>query len=351
MEKVTSYFEKNLELSPTDEELDGLDILSLYIAIAKKSSSEFKPYIDALPRDFPTILENWPATLKKFMTSDLLEKYETNIEDRRSRWRRVSKILGDNEPKVSETEFNTAYWSVFTRMKEEPCPEEDTWPEWFDVAHNEGKCSALAPVFDMMNHHNTDYNCDWDHSDGAKITTLRKINAGEELLINYGHEANSDLLSLYGFTIDNNQSPVKFSDEEMVLACVETQGLNERVCQTRIEYFLAYFDVEKLELSSACEVEYGDVKSYLIGEYDDDNEKQKIHAEVRWKLFMSSMIYRRLLQVNSLAAKLKQDSKWSNSQFGDMLETVYRSEKLVLEPCNANFEIELTNSIKSLFVK
>ena len=305
LEKVTSYFENNFQLSPTDEELDGLDILSLYVAVAKKSSSEFKPYIDALPHEFPTILENWPAGLKKFMTSDLLEKYESNVEDRTSRWRRVKKLYGESEPKITEAEFYTAYWSVFTRMKEEPCPEEDTWPEWLDVAHNEGKCSALAPVFDMMNHHNTDYNCDWDHSDGAKITTLRKINAGEELLINYGHEANSDLLSLYGFTLDNNQSPVKFSDEEMVLACVETLGLNERICQTRIEYFLAYFDVEKLELTSACEVDHGDVKSYLIGEFEEADERQKTHAEIRWKLFVSSMIQKRLSQVDSLATTLK----------------------------------------------
>ena len=58
-------------------------------------------------------------------------------------------------------------------MKEEPCPPEENWPEWLDVAHNNGKCAALAPVFDMMNHHNTNFNCDWDHSDGALITALR----------------------------------------------------------------------------------------------------------------------------------------------------------------------------------
>ena len=70
-----------------------------------------------------------------------------------------------------------------------------------------------------------------------KINFKSDIKEGDELLINYGHEANGDLLSLYGFTIDKNQSPISYSQEELVQACTTTQGLHQRVCEARIEYF------------------------------------------------------------------------------------------------------------------
>ena len=79
----------------------------------------------------------------------------------------------------------------------------------------EGKCGALGPIFDMANHQNGHTNCDWEHDDGVKIFSVDKIKAGDELVINYGHEGALDILSLYGFTLKGNISPMKFTIPEM----------------------------------------------------------------------------------------------------------------------------------------
>ena len=105
--------------------------------------------------------------------------------------------------------------SVFTRYKLNDCPDADTWPQWFDSSHDEGKCGALGPVFDMANHQNGHTNCDWEHEDGVSIVSVDAIKAGDELVINYGHEGAIDILSLYGFTLKGNISPMKFTIPEM----------------------------------------------------------------------------------------------------------------------------------------
>ena len=346
LEHVIKFFTESFTMNPIVE-LDGLDSLSLYVAIATKTGSPFTPYLNALPTTFTTLLENWPIGAVPYLTAGLRETYYTNVEDRESRWARVQKVYNaSNEPSISESEFHSAYWSVFTRMKEEPCPPEESWPEWFDVAHNNGKCAALAPVFDMMNHHNTDYNCDWDHSNGAVITTLSDIKEGEELLINYGHEGNVELLSLYGFAAENNQSPVVFGEGDLVEACTLTQGLHQRVCQSRIEYFGAYFDVENVKLEATCETDVGDVKSYFVGDYDDSAKSELASAQIRWGMFMSQLIKKRRNELKELETKLEQDEKMRGTPFADMLNSVYASENAILKQCATAFKNHLAADLE-----
>ena len=69
-------------------------------------------------------------------------------------------------------EFLYGYKSVYTRYKLNECPDEDTWPEWFDSSHDNGKCGAIGPIFDMVNHANTGENCDWEHDTGVVISTI-----------------------------------------------------------------------------------------------------------------------------------------------------------------------------------
>lgn len=351
LEHVIKFFTDNFKMNPVTE-LDGLDCLSLYVAIATKTGSPFTPYLDALPRTFTTLLENWPMGAVPYLATGLRETYNTNVEDREARWARVQKVYdSSNKPSISEAEFHSAYWSVFTRMKEEPCPPEDTWPEWLDVAHNNGKCAALAPVFDMMNHHNTDYNCDWDHSNGAVITTLNDIKEGEELLINYGHEGNGELLSLYGFALENNQSPVVFTEDDLVEACILTQGLHQRVCKSRIEYFAAYFDVENVKLEATCETDVGDVKPFFVGDYDEGDKAELASAQIRWGMFVSQLMKKRRNELKELESKLGRDEKMRGSPFVDLLKSVYASENSILKECVTTFKNHLAADLEVFFNK
>ena len=70
MEFIIEYFEDNFTLNTDVTELDGLDTISLYVAIAMKSpeKSPFAPYVKALPNTFTTLLENWPESVVQFFT-------------------------------------------------------------------------------------------------------------------------------------------------------------------------------------------------------------------------------------------------------------------------------------------
>ena len=48
------------------------------------------------------------------------------------------------------------------------------------------------------------------------ISGKESIKKDEELFINYGHENNIDLVSLYGFTLANTQSNLKFKSDELI---------------------------------------------------------------------------------------------------------------------------------------
>ena len=346
LEAAIEYFEANHEMGSA-QQLDGVDTLSLYIAVArKKGLKEFQPYINALPETFTTLLENWPESTVAYMTSELREKYETNREEARSRFDRVKSVYGGS---ISRAEFNQAYWAVFSRMKEEPCPSEVIWPEWLDLTENEGKCAALAPVFDMANHHNTEFNCDWNHENGATITTLNRIAEGEELLINYGHEANSELISLYGFALDNNASPIAFSTQDLNDACAVILGLDERVCSARIDYFETYFEVDGLIIDANCDIEMTDTKEYLIGHYDQNDQIEKASADLRWSIFTKFLISRRLTSLQKLQEGLENDNLHKNDTFGQLLNGVYQSERTILNKCKTVYDEKMISSQKSLF--
>ena len=108
----------------------------------------------------------------------------------------------------------------------------------------------------------------------------------------------------------------------------------------------------------------------MIGDYDEDDKSElinarqdlkilestsfyfsqsKIQKRLRWGMFMSSLIRQRLNELEKLETELKKTRKLVDSHYGQMLKSVYKSEKSILTPCAAHFLDQMTNDLRTLF--
>ena len=103
-----------------------------------------------------------------------------------------------------------------TRIKMNACPDPDTWPKWF--YHNDkSHCSALAPIFDMINHQFGVTDFSWKYEDGVLFYSKEKIKAGDELFLTYLDATTLVFLMVYGFTEKEMLSPMRFTIPELRL--------------------------------------------------------------------------------------------------------------------------------------
>ena len=76
-------------------------------------------------------------------------------------------------------------------------------PYWFESSDG---CSAIAPIFDFLNHSKSP-NCRWSASaEGVKVSLKRDVAAGDELLISYGEALDNNAMAIwyYGFLPSQN---------------------------------------------------------------------------------------------------------------------------------------------------
>ena len=104
--------------------------------------------------------------------------------------------------------------NVDTRAKINACPDRDTWPKWF---YQKSYCSAIAPIFDMINHQFGVTDFSWEHEDGVLFYSKEKIKTGDELFHTYFDGTALVYLMVYGFTDKEMISPMQFTIPEIRL--------------------------------------------------------------------------------------------------------------------------------------
>eukprot|EP00472_Partenskyella_glossopodia_P014212 CAMPEP_0197540538 /NCGR_PEP_ID=MMETSP1318-20131121/66204_1 /TAXON_ID=552666 /ORGANISM="Partenskyella glossopodia, Strain RCC365" /LENGTH=402 /DNA_ID=CAMNT_0043099571 /DNA_START=71 /DNA_END=1279 /DNA_ORIENTATION=+ len=167
----------------------------------KKKSSFFYPYINALPKKFPTIpLFFKENLLKELKGSFSLGKISRRNEHLNHEYIRLQHKLEEFKH-FSYEDFVWARLVVITRI--------------FGIVVNGVKTDGLVPYADMLNH-KVPRETNWTYSDakeGFNITTIRGLKMGAEVFDSYGHKCNHRFFVNYGFTIRNNHD-----DNECVIS-------------------------------------------------------------------------------------------------------------------------------------
>lgn len=111
-------------------------------------------------------------------------------------------------------------------------------PKWLKT-RTETDRSGIAPVFDMFNHSPTN-NAFFDWDDINKrlyVAANRKIEAGEQIFINYQDREDGEMLMHYGFAFPpgfNMESYVEIEKQELVEAFQNEFGFSSNTILTRL---------------------------------------------------------------------------------------------------------------------
>lgn len=166
-------------------------LLSAYLLEEKRRpDSQLKPYIDSLPRSFPTVPIFCPQDvlplLKGSLAATLLVRRKEAVLREVLALRRAVPSLRD----VSIAELFWASTAVVTRV--------------FGVTIGGTATEALVPFADMMNHRRP-ADATWTFEEGLHafvIRAARAIRSGEEICGSYGRKANHRYFVHYGFALE-----------------------------------------------------------------------------------------------------------------------------------------------------
>ena len=170
----------------------GHFVLAAYlIAEKRRATSPIAPYLDVLPREFPTVPLFFPKdvlpVLKGTFAATLIVKRRESLCRDLLALRRAIPAFRD----VSVREFFWARTAVITRV--------------FGLKLGTASMEALVPLADMLNHKRPP-DIDWSYEDaeGAFILkAIRDIRAGEELTDSYGRKPNGRYFIHYGFALQS----------------------------------------------------------------------------------------------------------------------------------------------------
>lgn len=167
--------------------------LAMYLLEQRRAArSAFEPYIDALPRAFPTVpIFYGPSHLALLEGSFTL----ATIAERRRALRAEYEALIRAVPAIARHRRKDFLWArtaVGSRI--------------FSIAIQGRDTAALVPLSDMMNHAPSP-NVRWglDDARGAFVMTAeRRVERGELLHHSYGRKCNSRFFVSYGFALADN---------------------------------------------------------------------------------------------------------------------------------------------------
>ena len=179
-----------------------LIVLTVFLVIEKRNSGFWKPYIESLPSEFDLPLMWSPKEIKYLLYGTSME----SITNEKLQWiAQVVEALNKVEGyEISLYEFKWAYSAIssraFPRAKLKEASSSVTNNEWISISE-----ICLYPVLDMLDHNPT-AKIEWImDSDGIKFVTNDPIAKGEIAYNNYGPKGNENLLSNYGFVLNDNQ--------------------------------------------------------------------------------------------------------------------------------------------------
>ncbi|CUS23178.1 LAQU0S08e03840g1_1 [Lachancea quebecensis] len=192
--------------------------------------AKFAPYIDALPEEIDSPLVWNPSELDLLGNTNLRSSLRMKLDSIFKEWKSIMGTLEEHRNQVQadtiaieetlEQDENYVYRNLTSKVFQE-CSEVEWWsfpaflwshliflsrafPEYVINPSTDPSNVVLLPIIDLLNH---DYRSkvEWNQRDGAfGVRKLEAVSEGEEILNNYGGKGNEELLSGYGFVLDEN---------------------------------------------------------------------------------------------------------------------------------------------------
>jgi len=264
--KDPAIFERLDEIPDLDEE--HADWLKLVIALMYEhlcgESTPWKPYIDVLPETFNTLMFWTDEQVKELQASAIVDKIgKSDAEDlfRTKLLPFLSKhqhlfpqcgrvYQGDEKTLIQAHQISSAImaYAFDLESEEDENEDEDGW-----VEDRAGKTIGMVPMADMLNA-DAEFNAHLSHGEKSlTMTSLRPIEAGEEVLNYYGPLPNSDLLRRYGYTSTKHRA----HDVVELRWNNVTESVKTHLAVTgdEIRSALAQYDEDDLEDSFVLEAE------------------------------------------------------------------------------------------------
>ena len=142
--------------------VEGLAIL-LALEAKKGENSKYYNYIQILPKNYDTLLENWPDSLDPVLPPYLLDEKRASKNRRQNDFKKASRLLAQKNISLTFEEYSLAIAWVFTRYKQDSISDTSNYPDWLEI--EDGDCGSMAPIFDMLNHAEQP-NCEWSADRG-----------------------------------------------------------------------------------------------------------------------------------------------------------------------------------------
>lgn len=217
--KDPTIFDRFDEIPDLEEE--NAEWLKLVITLMYEDfcqdSAPWKAYLDVLPEKFDTLMFWNEDELEELHGSAVRQKIGKAEADKMFRTKLLP-FLNKHQymffrcgrPKPNDEELLAqahrmssaimAYAFDLEKDEDEDDEGEDSW-----IEDHEGKTLGMVPMADMLNA-DAEFNAHLSHGEESlTMTSLRPIEAGEEVLNYYGPLPNSDLLRRYGYTSSKHE--------------------------------------------------------------------------------------------------------------------------------------------------
>jgi hypothetical protein len=184
--------------------------LLLLRELFKGQSSVFQPYILTFPSTFSLPLWWSIAELQKLQGTSALRAVARNVTSFSRFYTHIYDLLKTQYPVAAQLPFplsfftlNNFKWAMSVVMtRQNPVPYKNLQGQ---VA---GRCLALVPVMDMVNHggqleHGVFYD---DETETVNVACMCDTNTGEEVKMYYGDRTNQEFLVHSGFLAHGNQN-------------------------------------------------------------------------------------------------------------------------------------------------
>jgi histone-lysine N-methyltransferase SETD3 len=181
-------------LLPADLELSSKHfMLAVWLLVERRDPrSMFQPYLDALPRSFPSFpvlaSPQERALLEGSLTGAMLDRLRASLEADCAKLAAAAPAL--------EIGLDALIWAAMCVLSRS-----------FGVTIEGQHTAVFAPFLDMINHaRGPATRLDYDAEGQAfRVIAERAYSPGEEVCVDYGRRSNLYMLLHYGFCIDDNE--------------------------------------------------------------------------------------------------------------------------------------------------
>lgn len=242
--KDPTIFDRFDEITDLEEqELEWLKlVLTLMYEDFCQDAGPWKPYMDVLPEKFDTLMFWNDDELDELQASAVKQKIGRAAADEMFRTKLVPLLTkhqylffrcGRSMPSGEDIlgrahRLSSAIMAYAFDLEKDTDDDDEMEDGW--VEDKEGKTLGMVPMADMLNA-DAEFNAHLSHGEESlTMTSLRPIEAGEEVLNYYGPLPNCDLLRRYGYTSTKHEvhDVVELSWENVVNAAKTQLNINDK---------------------------------------------------------------------------------------------------------------------------